>query len=193
MLRLRALSSVFRSAYRAHATERRREVLRDLDHLAGWREQIDVKALNPAASGGGGCKVSSTDRSDRANEDHEALDRAQRIQRRLQRIIAEGQTETRLLALLWFVCSLGRTLTEQSHPISSPPGPGAMARAAAVLEWLAFRCTASDRKRLASAVGWAFVDSKTHALWVLDPQVGREGAKRHGTELLDLAERAWFG
>jgi hypothetical protein len=194
VIHLRALDRAFRGVLRGQATVRRREMLAELDNLARWWPTIHPHAKEPSpivgdGNKGGGAKISATDRPDHVNDEHEDLARAQRTDLRLGAILAAGRHETKLLRIVWVLATIARLNSDRAHvqPVTS-----ALERGGAILEWLATRCTVAQRKKLAESVGWTFADRETLEGWAKDPSRGREEAKRHGTELLAEAERAWF-
>jgi hypothetical protein len=194
---LRGLDRAARHVRRAVATQRRRELLGALDHLARWAPEMGARATEASpiigdGNKGGGGKRERTDRSDRLNDlTHDELARAYAVRDKLAALTARGRADTRALRLLYVVTGLARA--SLGLPLPDPPGPSALERAAAVLEWVAFRATQLQRKRLAESVGWAFIDGAQYRAWGRAGAAGRERAKAHGVPLLALAERAWFG
>jgi hypothetical protein len=196
---LRGLDRAARTIRRAIATQRRRTLLADLDHLARWAPEMGARATEASpirgdGNKGGGAKKESTDRSDRLNEQtHDELARAYAVRDKLAGIAARGRADTRALRLLYVVGGLAQALTVPGYHAPPAPGPSALERAAAVLEWIASRATKLQRTRLAESVGWAFIDGAQYRAWGRQGAAGREHAKVHGAALLALAERAWFG
>lgn len=152
-------------ALKAAGRLRRKALLRDLDELARWASESAAAAQEPKprqGNSGGGAKPEARDRSDRVNDNHDALHRALGHQRKLDALGAAGRQARRRAES--FGVSLALTLARPGADVaglhaeheSLLAAAEGLERACAVLRWLAFECPVAKRQKLPEAVGERF-------------------------------------
>jgi hypothetical protein len=124
-----ALDATERAEERAKERLRREAMLDELDNLARWRPYLEGKSSEPSpivgdGNVGGGAKLSTTDRPDYVNKAHDEgddLDRAQRTRLRLGKLSAAARID------------------ERRRHRDRDPVPTSFERGVAVLWWLVER------------------------------------------------------